>query len=50
MQMVFTVAIVISIVVSMFLTVPIAVPMVIGIMWIIQNLIYSFEARKYENE
>lgn len=50
MQMVFTVAIVISIVLSMFLSVPIAVPMVIGIMWIIQNLIYSFEARKYEDE
>jgi hypothetical protein len=50
MQMVFTVAIVISIVLSMFLNVPIAVPMLIGIMWIIQNLIYSLEARKYEEK
>ena len=49
MQMVFAAAIVTSIVFSMFLNVPIAVPMVIGTMWIIQNLIYSFEARKYED-
>lgn len=50
MQMVFAAAIVISMVLSMFLSVPIAVPMVIGTMWIIQNLIYSFESRKYEEE
>lgn len=50
MQIVFTAAIVISIVSSMFLNVPIALPMVIGTMWIIQNLIYSFETRKYEDE
>jgi hypothetical protein len=49
MQMVFSAGIVISMVLSMFLNVPIAVPMVIGIMWIIQNLIYSFEERKYED-
>ena len=50
MQMVYAATIVISIFLSMFISVPIAVPIVIGAIWIIQNLIYAFEARKYEEE
>jgi hypothetical protein len=50
MQLVYTVAIVISMILSMFIYVSIIVPVVIGVIWIMQNLIYSFEARKYEEE
>jgi len=50
MQLVFTVALVISMLLSMFIKVSIAVPIVIGVIWIIQNLIYSHESRKYEEE
>ena len=50
MQIVFSAALVISIFLSMFINVSIAVPIVIGVIWIIQNLIYSLEARKYEED
>ena len=48
MQLVYSAALIICIVLSMFINVPIAIPIVIGAIWIIQNLIYSFEAKKYE--
>jgi hypothetical protein len=50
MQIVYAAALVISMLSSMFIYITIAVPIVIGGIWIIQNLIYSFEAKKYEEE
>jgi len=50
MQMVYTVGLVISILLSMFINISIEVPILIGVIWIIQNLIFSFESRKYEEE
>jgi hypothetical protein len=50
MQIVYTATIVISIVISMFTNVPVILPIVIGILWIIQISIYSFESRKYEDK
>lgn len=50
MQIVFSAALVISIFLSMFISVSVAVPVVIGVIWIIQNLINSLEARKYEED
>lgn len=50
MQLVFAAVIVISMLLSMFINVSIAVSIVIGVIWIIQNLIYSFESRKYEED
>jgi hypothetical protein len=50
MQIVYAIAMVISMFLSMFIKISITVPIVIGAIWIIQNLIYSFEARKYEEE
>ena len=48
MQIVYAVALVISILLSMFVNVPISVPIIIGVIWIIQDLIHSLEAKKYE--
>lgn len=48
MQLVYTVALVVSMLLSMFIKVSMAVPIVIGAIWIIQNLVYSLESRKYE--
>lgn len=48
MQIVYAAALTMSMIVSMFINVPMVVPIVIGTIWIIQNLIYSFEARKYQ--
>jgi len=50
MQIVFSAALVMSMLLSMFISVSVAVPIVIGVIWIIQNLIYSLEARKYEED
>ncbi|MCB2361367.1 DUF3169 family protein [Clostridium estertheticum] len=49
MQKVYAAILVLIMVLSMFINVPIVVCIMIGLIWIIQNLIYSFEARKYEN-
>ena len=49
MQKVYAAFLVLIMVLSMFINVPIVVCIMIGSIWIIQNLIYSFEARKYEN-
>ncbi|MBU3130633.1 DUF3169 family protein [Clostridium tagluense] len=49
MQSVYAIILVLIMVLSMFIDVPIVVSIMIGSIWIIQNLIYSFEARKYED-
>ncbi|MBU3177943.1 DUF3169 family protein [Clostridium estertheticum] len=49
MQKVYAAILVLIMVLSMFINVPIVACIMIGSIWIIQNLIYSFEARKYEN-
>ncbi|MBX4260842.1 DUF3169 family protein [Clostridium estertheticum] len=48
MQKVYAAILVLIMVLSIFINVPIVACIMIGSIWIIQNLIYSFEARKYE--
>lgn len=49
MQIVYSISMVVSIFLSTFFTIPIILPMFIGAMWIIQTVIYTMSARKYDS-
>ncbi|KOA20408.1 hypothetical protein CLHOM_12270 [Clostridium homopropionicum DSM 5847] len=49
MKIVYSISMVVSIFLSTFLTIPIILPIFIGAMWIIQTVIYTMSARKYDS-